>query len=623
MPYSATYRDIYHSSDGGVEQARHVFLAGNGLPERWRGCRNFTIVEIGFGLGLNFLTTWDAWRRDPQGAQRLHYISCELHPFERPDMERLLARWPQFDSLVRELLRKWPPLVPGMHRLHLDGGRMTLTLCFGDAAVAVGQLMARADAFYLDGFAPSRNPDIWRVGLFYRLADIAAPGATLATWTVAAEVREGLRRAGFETEKVTGFGRKREMLRGSHPGKSTARPSSPAGRHALVIGAGAAGSAIAERLAARGWVVEVVDSAPAAGQGASGNHAGVIRPLPILDDNPLSRLIRAGTLYGLRHLEHLQEAGQAVRWGATGALQLARDEAQLDIMRRVVDRQKPPEAYLRVVSAGEAEDIVGWPVPLGGWWFPLAGWIQPPTLCAANLAAHPENVRTHFARQVSRIEHVGESWNACDAEGNVIASAPVAILANGIGIRALEQAAALPVVPARGQVSLLAAAPGSSPRVVVCRKGYVTPEVDGRRCAGATFQVNDPDETLRAADHAANLDKLEKILPGYVSHAGTPPLSGRVGFRPASPDRLPMIGPVPVPGQVMQTKSLSALERYTGLYAVSGFGARGLVWSALSGETLASLLEDEPLPVERDLWQVTDPGRYLLKPPRETGRDEE
>ncbi|NTV09257.1 MAG: bifunctional tRNA (5-methylaminomethyl-2-thiouridine)(34)-methyltransferase MnmD/FAD-dependent 5-carboxymethylaminomethyl-2-thiouridine(34) oxidoreductase MnmC [Zoogloea sp.] len=614
-PYSSSYGDVYHSADGGQGQARHVFLGGNGLPERWRGRDVFTVVETGFGLGLNFLVTWAAWRADPQRSRRLHFVSFEKHPFSARNLAQLHAAWPELAALAAELRAQWPLPLPGFHRLHLDDEQVCLTLVLGDALEQLPQLVAQADAFYLDGFSPAKNPELWSPPVFAQLARLAAPGATLATWSVNGAVRRALEEAGFALEKQPGFGGKREMLCGRYTLATPAAPARPE-RHALVIGAGAAGSSIAERLAARGWRIDLIEQHTAAGASASGNRAGAFRPQPSLDDNFLAQITRAGFLYGRRHLAGLAAAGYPVRNGPTGVLHLARDQKQAEKHRAVVDTQQPPTEYLRYVEADEASEICGWPVEQGGWWFPWGGWIQPPSLCAANIARHGERVRAHFGTPLAKLVREGELWLAQDGDGRTIASAPVAILANGVGIRALPQAGDMPVVSARGQVSHLPASTSAAPRVVVCRTGYITPEVDGIRCAGATFDVEDEDTALRVEDTRENLTKLEFVLPGYTEGMDPAQLDGRVGFRPASPDRLPMVGAIPArEGIVTRETPLAALVRQPGLYAVSGFGARGLAWASLMAELLASQLEGEPLPLPATLVAAVDPGRYRIRPP--------
>ncbi|MFN3566052.1 MAG: tRNA (5-methylaminomethyl-2-thiouridine)(34)-methyltransferase MnmD, partial [Burkholderiaceae bacterium] len=209
-PFSERYGDVYASRDGALAQARHVFLAGNALPERWRGRRQFVIVETGFGLGTNFLATWQAWRDDPQRCGRLHFVSVELHPVAADDL--VAAAPAELQPLARELAAHWPMPLPGLHRLEFEGGRVVLTLALGDAREVVPRLVCGADAFYLDGFAPARNPQMWEPASIKALARLARPDARLATWTAARAVRDALADSGFEVELRAGFGRKRQML---------------------------------------------------------------------------------------------------------------------------------------------------------------------------------------------------------------------------------------------------------------------------------------------------------------------------------------------------------------------------------------------------------------------------
>lgn len=215
IPYSAAFDDIYHTTDGGLGQALHVFMAGNGLPQRWQGRDIFTILETGFGLGFSFLVTWHAWRNDPQRSKRLRFISVEKYPFTASDLQRLHADWPQFSDLSDSLVAAWPPLTEGRHDLLLDDGGVQLTLLLGDARTQLPRLDAAADAIYLDGFAPSKNPDMWSVPIFSELARLAKPSCSLATWAVAGLVRRGLAEAGFTVHKAPGFGGKRQMLIGT------------------------------------------------------------------------------------------------------------------------------------------------------------------------------------------------------------------------------------------------------------------------------------------------------------------------------------------------------------------------------------------------------------------------
>ena len=213
-PMSTNYDDVYHSAAGAHAQAQHVFLAGNGLPDRWAQRAQFVIVETGFGLGLNFLATWLAWRNDPQRCRALHFVSLEKHPLAKADLAQVHAAWPDLAPLAEELRRHWPALEEGAHELAFDGGRVRLTLHFGDAVTLLPTLDDIADAFYLDGFSPAKNPELWSPALCRSLAKLAGCGATLATWSVAGDVRRALAAAGFVVARCPGFAGKRQMLVG-------------------------------------------------------------------------------------------------------------------------------------------------------------------------------------------------------------------------------------------------------------------------------------------------------------------------------------------------------------------------------------------------------------------------
>ena len=214
LPVSEAYADVYHSAAGAHAQARHVFLAGNGLPQRWQGRESLVILETGFGLGVNFLATWLAWREDPCRCQTLQFISLEKHPFDAADLALAQAAWPEFAPLAEELRQHWPALDAGCHDLAFEGGRVMLALHFGDAQDSLMQLDAAVDAFYLDGFSPAKNPDLWSPALCLALARLAKRSTTLATWSVAGSVRRALTVAGFTVLRRPGFAGKRQMLSG-------------------------------------------------------------------------------------------------------------------------------------------------------------------------------------------------------------------------------------------------------------------------------------------------------------------------------------------------------------------------------------------------------------------------
>jgi tRNA 5-methylaminomethyl-2-thiouridine biosynthesis bifunctional protein len=608
-PWSPDFGDVYHSADGGPGQAEHVFLRGNGLPQRWQGRERFVILETGFGTGLNFLATWSAWRADPRACRRLHYLSVEAHPYTAADLASLHRRWPEFAPLAQRLQAQWPVLTPGLHRIELEGGRLVLTLAFGDALWLLPRLSARVDAFYLDGFDPRRNPDMWRPELFRRLARLAAPDATLATWSVAATVRAGLESAGFRCGKRPGFGRKREMLTGERSAAAAAgRPAAPA-REALVIGAGLAGSAICARLAARGWRLTLLERHRQPAREASGNLAGIVRPLLSLDDSIASRFTRAAYLHSLRAWSDMRPTP---RWAGCGVLHIARDAGHAARQREVVARHAYPPDYVRYLDRAEASDLVGWPLAEGGWHFPGGGWASPPSVCAALLDGCGETLRVRYGEQPARLERQDEQWQAVDGSGRIIARAPVVILASGAGDLWPAGAPPLPLRRVRGQVSHLPAERLPPLRLALCREGYLTPPVDGLVCVGASYDFDD-DPLPRAEAHAGNLQRLAHILPGAAAGIDAARLDGRVGFRCVPPDRLPVVGTLAAAAPTDREARLDDVPRLQGVHALMGLASRGLTWAWLAAELLASRLEDDPLPVETDLADALDPGRFLLR----------
>ncbi|GIZ52247.1 bifunctional tRNA (5-methylaminomethyl-2-thiouridine)(34)-methyltransferase MnmD/FAD-dependent 5-carboxymethylaminomethyl-2-thiouridine(34) oxidoreductase MnmC [Noviherbaspirillum aridicola] len=612
VPYAAAYGDVYHSADGGLEQARHVFLGGNDLPRRWRDAARFTLLETGFGLGLNFLATWQAWQSHAPAHARLHYVAIEKHPFAPDDLARLHARWPELAALSAQLRAAWPPLVPGFHRVLLDGGRVTLTLAFGDIADCLPQIAMAADAFYLDGFAPSRNPDMWSPQVLSRLHRLAAPGATAATYTVSAAVRQALAAAGFACEKRPGFGRKRDMLAARYAPRWPLPPARPEpARRAVVIGAGVAGSAVCARLAARGWQLTLVERHEKWAAESSGNLAGIAMPLLSRDDNIPSRLARAAFLFSTHLWQQLGGVGSAFAGEACGVLQLARDAGHAALQRETVEALGLPPDFARFLGAEQAAAMTGNPAAAGGWLFPRGGWVTPSSLCEAMLASCGGLLERRFAQQASSLRHDGSEWTVQGDGGACIARAPVVVIASGTNAASFAQTRELPLAAIRGQVTHIPAGELPSLPVVLCGEAYVTRPANGICCVGATYDI-DTDPALRQSSQDENLERLAQVLP-QTSMGKDRPLAGRTGFRAVSPDRLPLVGALPDPCAAIGGSRLSDVPRLPGMHAVLGLASRGIIWAPFAAELLASQLEGEPLPVERELAAALDPARFALK----------
>ena len=588
VPYSAAYGDIYHPADGAAGQARHVFLQGCGLPQAWAHRARFVVLETGFGTGLNFLATWAAWRDDPARPARLHFLSVEKHPFGAADLARLHAQWPEWAALASELRANWPMPTPGFHRIALDGGRVQLTLMLGEAADCLPQVEAGVDAFYLDGFAPDCNADLWQPGLFAELARLANPGAVASTYTVAAAVREGLNRAGFACEKRAGYGRKRHCLSARFAAKAGADESAVP-RRVAVIGAGVAGAAVAHALAQRGVAVAVLERAADSAQEASGNPLAVFRPVLSRDDNRASRLTRAAFLHDLRAWAAL---GDAPEWSRCGVLHLAKDADTAARQRLALAGTAPPADYARWVERDEARELANWPVAAAGVFYPAAGWVVPASLCRAWLD-HPA-IRLRTGCAVARVQGGAAGWQALGEDGAVLADADAMVLANARGVLDLAAGQAWPLHTVRGQVTRLP--PGGLPEIrrVIAREGYVAAGA-GQLVVGATYEHDDDDSAPRRASDLANLARLEAILPGAGERCALAAASGRAALRATLPDRLPMLG---------------AVGGQAGLYVAAGYASRGVVWAGLLGEALADRITRQPLPLEADLMRAIAPGRF-------------
>jgi tRNA U34 5-methylaminomethyl-2-thiouridine-forming methyltransferase MnmC len=209
VPVSTRFDDPYFSLAGGLAETRHVFLAGNDLPRRFQP--GFRIVELGFGTGLNLLASMMAWRASG-AVGRLSYTSFEAFPMTAPDMARALAAFPEAAEVAELLLHPW---TSGARRFAL--GAVDVEVILGDARETLPAWTGRADAWFLDGFSPAKNPELWSPPLMAEVARHTAQGGSFATYTAAGAVRRALAEAGFVVERRAGFGRKRHMSAGRLP----------------------------------------------------------------------------------------------------------------------------------------------------------------------------------------------------------------------------------------------------------------------------------------------------------------------------------------------------------------------------------------------------------------------
>ena len=634
QPFSNEFEDIYFSREGGLEETDYVFLQQNHLPDRWLSpepVEEFVVAETGFGTGLNFLVTAQQWLVKTNEQACLHYISIEKFPLSKSDLKQALACWPELEAVSAQLIANYPPAVKGFHHIPLFDGRVVLTLIFAEVEEALQELHASVDAWYLDGFAPDKNPAMWNATVFRQVSRLGKVGTTFSTFTAAGSVRRGLQEAGFAVEKVKGFGKKREMLRGvltqeapfQHraPWFALPRPTSRTrGRkHAVVVGAGIAGITTAWSLVKRGWQVDIIERHAAIAQEGSGNPLGLVMPRISLGDSAEREFYDTAFLKSVRELDRLKQQYPELNWQRGGVLQLASSER---VSKQIEKLDCAPELAQRV-SVEQASDIAGIDIETPALYFPQAGWLDPVQLCRVLLNDAGDNISLHTHTDVTAIQYIDGTWQLLDAGQSLILTAGTVILANAGAASGFLPTAFLPIEQARGQISVLPASEKSSQlRCAICHEGYILPASDGEHVIGASFLAGDRSTEPRHEEDIENIRQCQAALPGLFADK-TPVTKSRAALRATTADRLPLLGPVADEAFLTENyhdlhkgKRASAyppVEYLDGLFVNTGHGARGLTSAFLAAEVVAGLLHDEPLAVADTTWHAMHPARFQIR----------
>ncbi len=565
-------------------------------------------------------------------GSRLHFISVEKYPLTQADLRKALAAWPELAPLSQPLIDQWPLPVSGCHRLLFADGRIRLDLWFGDIKEMLPQVPHPAtglvDAWYLDGFSPAKNPEMWTQELFDDLARLARPDATLSTFTCAGFVRRGLIAAGFAMKKVKGHGSKREMLAGVREGKVPQQSiapwyARPAGREGevLIIGGGIASAMTALSLVERGRHVRLLCEDGELASGASGNRQGALYPLLNGEHDALSRFYSLAFGFARNRLLALARH-HPVAFSLCGVTQLGYDDKSAAKLAKMSQGPFPPE-LMHPLSATEVEQVVGLPCDADGVRYPLGGWLCPADLTRAAIREAQASGRLEvvFNAAVTRIAEEADGWHLESRDGRQW-HAPNLVVAAGHQLPTLLPFAELPLYPVRGQVSHVPTTAGLSQlKTVLCYDGYLTPAHNGAHCIGASYGRNQTDLAYRADEQEQNRARLQACVPHqrWPAEVDVSGAQARIGVRCASRDHLPVAGPVARLAALADhdvnapADQQSALPLHAGLYVLGALGSRGLCSAPLCGELVASEICGDPLPLAADLLEALHPARYWVR----------
>lgn len=636
VPLSKTFGDFYSSLTDGIAESRYVFLDGNKLAERilqhYEPC--LTIAETGFGTGTNLLCTLALLDQlATQTTLAVHFISTELYPVTYSDLLLALAAQPQFSRYTEQLLVQYPPVIQGMHRFIFDGGRFYLTLCIGDAAQCLQHINTKVDIWYLDGFSPAKNPDMWSNKLFQQMARLSRKNTSLATYAAASFVRKGLTQQGFDITKRAGFGKKRDMLTGqfnldtpSQPNSTPpwfVSPESKKPTTAIIIGAGLAGCCMAEALARRGIKVQLIEQQQNICQEASGNRQGALyAKLPTLPTIG-GELHLCGLEYTLRLLK-IYGCLDNNTASQCGVLQLALSAKESNRQHAITTGGYYSNDVVSLVSATEASEIAGSRIDHQALYFPRAGWVYPKGFCEA-LIKH-ESIDLALSTNITSLKQTEDlRWCVTD-QHNQQHTADIVVVASAAHAKNFDHLKHLPIKPIRGQVSSVKADSTTQRlKTVVCGEGYVSPPLEDTYSFGATFDLHDQSPDLREEDHQSNLSMLSTAIPDFVK--SLPPINewhGKVGYRCSTPDYLPIAGPAPIFNEYIERYAKLRNDKnwrfknqtpplHCGLYVNVGHGSKGLITAPLAAEYLASSICGEPSPLPEHMSYALHPARFIIK----------
>ena len=633
QPYSQDFNDIYYSTAGGPAESEYVFLKHNHLPQRWQHAKRFIIGETGFGTGLNFLVTVDHWLRTSRADACLVYFSVENFPLCKTDLARLWSTWPHYTTVANELLANWPGAVPGMHHICMQNNRVVLCLMLGDVLSMLPEMQSRADAWYLDGFAPQRNPQMWTRQVMQAIADNSHAQTSFSTYTSASHVMHNLQAAGFAVNKVAGFAHKRNMLCGQMQSNQLARADvapwfalpkiTTLADKVAVIGAGLAGVTTAWRLAQQGVAVDLFDSAGEYAQAASGNPCGVLYPRVSTEFAADTAFYSSAFFFTLRKLAALQQTYPDLAWQQTGVIQLLTSARLQKYYAQLTDDND----VVRRLTADAANCVSGIALNQQALFYSQAGWLSPRQLCAVLLHDAGQQLHQYFNTAITRLELCAGQWQLHTAAQQCYAGYAAVVVATAENISQYAPTNWLGVQPARGQISYLAATAESGKLTCpVCYDGYILPALAHSHVVGASFVPSSVSCELELAEHAQNISGLRQAIPALTELADysvSSVANGRAAVRAVTSDHLPLVGAVPDRDFYRHHYSdlrhgkpatqYPAAQYLPGLYVNSGHGSRGFSSVFIAAELLTAMITNQVLPLTQTLQHALHPARFFIR----------
>lgn len=632
-PISDIFSDTYHSIESGLNEANYVFLQHNQLKERFTELKpeqNFIIAETGFGAGINFFSTCKLWNESTINKAHLHYISIEKYPLSPSDLANIIDNLADFKEIKQQFLDQYYLLLPGYHRFFIDNN-IYLTLIIGDVCTTLTELDFKADAWYLDGFSPNKNHEMWDTKTLHEIARLSSQNTTFATYTAASQVRKNLLENGFNVFKDKGFGKKREMLYGSYDNNQAttnnkltkpyySRTSLAIDRKPqkiAIIGGGISGAATAHSLARSGKHVTVFEKNDKVAEEASGNYQGMLYGTWSIFGGMTMEL--SSSAYRLSNYLIKRLLTQDIDYQECGIIQLNHSEKQAIRNQQLLAHNFPSDFVTRIPNNKNTYEFITNQSrsQLNGVLFPRGMWLKPPVL--VNKMLEHINIVIKTNHNIIEIEQLDDlSWIVKTEENEYKFDAVV--LCNSFLVNQFNPTKNLQLRKIRGQTTTISAQ--NDLTRVICGDGYITPTVENKFTIGATFNFKNIHTEITNEDHIENIEHLKELLPELYGELDMSKIDGKASIRSSYTDYLPLVGPISDAQWFKQEYQKLAKDKnikfttdckyLANLYINVGHGSKGILTAPISAEIIADYINNTPLATSEKLRQALHPNRILV-----------